>query len=101
MDVPVIPIYMANVWGSIFSYYFGGIKLRFPRELPYRIKIKVGDPIKGVDKNFSAYRLRQILAELAYDAEMTPRKKEKTLHYQFICNAKRHPLKKVFFDSGK
>jgi len=100
-DIPVIPIYMSNVWGSIFSYYFGGIKLRFPRELPYRIKIKVGDPIKGVDKNFSAYRLRQILAELASDAEMPPRKKEKTLHYQFICNAKRHPLKKVFFDSGK
>ena len=100
-DVPVIPVYMANVWGSIFSYYFGGIKLRFPREIPYRIKIQVGKPLKGINKDFSPYRLRQIISELAAEAEMPPRKKEKTLHYQFICNAKSRPLKKVFYDADK
>jgi acyl-[acyl-carrier-protein]-phospholipid O-acyltransferase/long-chain-fatty-acid--[acyl-carrier-protein] ligase len=98
MDVPVIPIYMANVWGSIFSYYSGKIQLRRPLELPYRISITVGKPIP---KGSSPYMQRRIVSELAAEAGMQTGNYEKTLHYKFLKQAKKNPFKKVFFDYNK
>ena len=98
IDVPIIPIYMANIWGSIFSYYSGKVKLRKPLELPYRIGITVGKPIP---KGTSPYMQRRIVSELAADAQMNIQPREKTLHHTFLKLAKKHPFRQIFFDYNK
>jgi acyl-[acyl-carrier-protein]-phospholipid O-acyltransferase/long-chain-fatty-acid--[acyl-carrier-protein] ligase len=44
-DVPVIPVYLAGFWGSIFSYERGKLFRKWPRRWPYRVSILVGQPI--------------------------------------------------------
>jgi len=96
-DIPIIPVRLGRIWGSIFSYYFGNVKLRRPTEFPYPATVTVGKPIS---KDTPPHKLRSIVAELAMETEMPPREREKTLHFQFTKRAKRHPFQKRFFDAS-
>jgi acyl-[acyl-carrier-protein]-phospholipid O-acyltransferase/long-chain-fatty-acid--[acyl-carrier-protein] ligase len=97
LDVPVIPVRLGMLWGSIFSYYYGKIKLRMPMELPHPASVTIGKP---VSKDLDAFELRQILSELAAETESKPRPEERPVHYQFAKFARRHPFKKILFDSN-
>ena len=99
LDVPLIPVRLGMLWGSIFSYYYGKIKIRIPVELPHPATVTIGKPIH---KDIEAFELRQVISELAAEAETVPRNEERPLHYQFAKFAKRHPFRKFLFDqSGK
>lgn len=74
VHVPVIPVRIGMIWGSIFSYYYGRLKLRFPKELPHPVTISFGKP---VPHGITAYELRQTISELAADTDMTPRPSER------------------------
>ncbi|MFQ5633004.1 MAG: 1-acyl-sn-glycerol-3-phosphate acyltransferase, partial [bacterium] len=45
MDCPIIPVYMHNVWGSIFSYQDGKAIRKWPKRIPYPITIQYGAPM--------------------------------------------------------
>ncbi|HPO91647.1 MAG TPA: AMP-binding protein, partial [Victivallales bacterium] len=98
MDIPIIPVRLGLIWGSIFSYYYGKIKLRWPMEFPHPASITIGKPVK---KDISPFQLRQIISELGAETEMTPRPEERPLHYQFAKIAKRHPFRKILFEKDK
>ncbi|MBO4647306.1 MAG: MFS transporter [Lentisphaeria bacterium] len=95
--VPVIPVRIGMMWGSIFSYYYGKLKFRIPRELPYPASVTFGDAIPD---GTTPFELRQTISELGADTEMTPRESERTLHYQLAKNAKRHPFRVLLCDYG-
>lgn len=95
LDVPVIPIALGMIWGSIFSYYHGKIKVRIPMEFPHPASVTVGKPIP---KDTEPFEIRQIISELAAESEEIPRDSERPLHYQFAKIAKRHPFAKKLFD---
>ncbi len=95
MDIPIIPVRLGMVWGSIFTYYYGKVKFRKPKELPYPVTVTIGKPLS---KDISPFDLRQKISELAADTEIIPRKDERPLHYAFAKIAKRHPFRKRFFD---
>ncbi len=45
-DAPIIPIYIGNLWGSVFSHAGGEPGLRLPRHLlPRRVMVRVGRPL--------------------------------------------------------
>lgn len=96
IDVPIVPVYLGMLWGSIFSYYYGKIKLRAPTALPHPATVTIGKP---VSKTLSAFQLRQVISELAAETECNPRDEERPVHYQFAKIAKRHPLRKTIYDS--
>lgn len=98
MEVPIIPVRLGLIWGSIFSYYYGKIKLRIPMELPHPASISIGKP---VPKDISPFELRQIISELGAEDEMKARDEERPLHYQFAKFAKRHPFRKTLFEKDK
>lgn len=95
-EVPIIPVYLGMIWGSIFSYYYGRLKFRIPRELPYPATVSFGRPI--AKENVSAFQLRQAVSELGADAEQTPREEERPLHYQLAKHASRHPFRVLVQD---
>ena len=43
--VPVMPVWLENVWGSIFSYYGGQFFWKLPRVVPLRVWLYFGAPI--------------------------------------------------------
>ena len=95
LDVPIIPIHIGKVWGSIFTYYYGKIKLRKPSKLPYPADVTIGEP---VSKDISPFALRQKITEIAAENDIIPGRNERVMHSAFAKRAKRHPLQKTLFD---
>ncbi|MBX7168170.1 MAG: MFS transporter [Pirellulales bacterium] len=47
-DVPVIPVYLGGMWGSIFSFWGGRFFWKLPRRWPYPLSITFGKPLTAV-----------------------------------------------------
>lgn len=95
VEAPVIPVRLGMLWGSIFSYYYGKIKMRIPEELPHPASVTFGT---AIDKHTPPFEIRQKLSELAADTEMDARKEERPIHCQFARIAKRRPRLNSFHD---
>ncbi len=48
-DAPVIPVYLDELWGSVFSYERGRFFWKRPRHWPYPVSISFGAPLHGVE----------------------------------------------------
>ncbi len=59
--IPIIPVYLDRVWGSIFSFIGGRLLAKWPSRLPYPITISIGSPLPATT---SAEKLRQTVQEL-------------------------------------
>lgn len=49
--VPVIPVYLAGLWGSIFSFKGGRFFAKWPQQFPRPVTIRVGEPITEQPEN--------------------------------------------------
>src|SRR5260370_6453100 len=45
VDVPIIPVNLDGVWGSIFSFAGGRFLWKFPRHIPYPVRVTFGKPL--------------------------------------------------------
>jgi acyl-[acyl-carrier-protein]-phospholipid O-acyltransferase/long-chain-fatty-acid--[acyl-carrier-protein] ligase len=63
LDCPIIPVYMHNVWGSIFSFEGGKYFWKFPKQLPYPVIISFGRPLPSTAKAPEVAAAVQALAE--------------------------------------
>ena len=93
-DIPLIPVSVGLVWGSLFSNYS---QKSFSLFHPARVSI--GKPLNRTDVD-TAFCLRQAISVLETESSMKPLRKEKTLHFQFAKNAKHHPFRRVFCQHG-
>jgi len=53
---PVMPVWLENVWGSIFSYYGGHFFWKLPRVVPLRVWLYFGAPITAAEATPEAVR---------------------------------------------
>ncbi len=60
--VPVIPIYLEGLWGSVFSYQGGKPLRKWPRRWPYPVTIRIGRPIADAT---DVDQVRKAVARLA------------------------------------
>lgn len=93
LDVPVLPIHIGMLWGSIFTNFYAKIKFRLPSEMPHPASIIIGKPI-SVDT--SGYHIRLILAEMAAEIEAIPHEQERPIHTQFAYLVRKHPFRRNF-----
>ncbi len=61
--VPVVPVWLENVWGSIFSYYGGKFFWKMPRVVPLRVWIYFGQALNAADA--TAAKVRRSLYDLS------------------------------------
>lgn len=61
-EVPVVPVWLDGLWGSIFSFSGGRCFSKWPRRLRYPVTVLVGEPLPPAEA--SAERVRQKLLEL-------------------------------------
>jgi acyl-[acyl-carrier-protein]-phospholipid O-acyltransferase/long-chain-fatty-acid--[acyl-carrier-protein] ligase len=85
LNVPVIPVQLDRLWGSIFSYQNGKFFWKWPRRVPYPVTVSFGAPLPSTTK---AEAVRQIIAELGGAAVEHRRTKRDLLHLRFIKTAK-------------
>ncbi len=64
--VPVLPVWLDGLWGSVFSFERGRAFSKWPKRLRYPVTVMVGNPLHVGEA--SAERVREALLELGGEA---------------------------------
>jgi len=84
-DVPVIPVNLDRVWGSVFSFEGGKVLWKWPRSIPYAVTVSFGPALPGTA---TAHDVRTAVAELGAEAFDYRRGAQVLLHHAFIRAAR-------------
>ena len=97
-NIPIIPINLDRVWGSIFSFIGGKFLAKWPTRIPYPITISLGEPLPSTT---TADDLRQAIQELGERAWSVRKASSQPLHHSFVSSMRKHPFRFVFGDATK
>ena len=61
-NVPVVPVWLDRLWGSIFSYQGGKFFTKLPREIPYRVSVAFGKALEPAAADLAT--VREVLLKL-------------------------------------
>jgi acyl-[acyl-carrier-protein]-phospholipid O-acyltransferase / long-chain-fatty-acid--[acyl-carrier-protein] ligase len=98
VDVPIIPVNLDGVWGSIFSYAGGRFFWKFPRHLPYPVRVTFGKPMPSTT---TSLEVRKAVQDLGAEAFARRKKYMHTLPQSFIHTARRHPTRFAMADGQR
>ncbi len=96
LDVPIIPLHLDRLWGSIFSFKDGRFLWKRPQRIPYPVTVSFGNPLPSTA---TAEQVRHLIAELASAAAEHRRTKRDLLHLRFMRMAKRRWFARCMADS--
>jgi acyl-[acyl-carrier-protein]-phospholipid O-acyltransferase/long-chain-fatty-acid--[acyl-carrier-protein] ligase len=96
LDVPVIPVYLDRVWGSVFSFKRGKFFWKLPEHLPYPVTVAWGAPLRST---VTAVEARSAIMDLGAEAMRYRRHPGDLLHTAFMRSAKRNWRRLAMADS--
>jgi len=95
-DAPVVPVWLDQLWGSIFSFERGRFFTKFPRSFPYEVSVAFGKPLSAETADIATVREELLgLGEACYSQREVLRKH---LGYACIEGLKRHPFRTAIID---
>jgi len=97
VDVPIVPVNLDGVWGSIFSFERGRFLWKMPRRIPYRVTVSFGKPMAPAS---TAVEVRAAVQELQAAAFEARKSSMKTLDRAFVRTARQRPGR-FFMADGK
>jgi acyl-[acyl-carrier-protein]-phospholipid O-acyltransferase / long-chain-fatty-acid--[acyl-carrier-protein] ligase len=97
VEAPIIPVNLDGVWGSIFSFAGGRFLWKFPRHIPYPIRVTFGTQLPPTA---SATDVRRAVQDLGADAFERRKEIIQTLPQSFIHTARRH-LRRLAMADGQ
>src|SRR5216110_2865361 len=66
-EAPVVPVWLDQLWGSIFSLRGGRFFTKFPKAFPYRVTVAFGKPLQADDADIPTLREQLLkLGEFCY-----------------------------------
>jgi acyl-[acyl-carrier-protein]-phospholipid O-acyltransferase / long-chain-fatty-acid--[acyl-carrier-protein] ligase len=86
LDVPVIPVHLDRLWGSIFSFEAGRFFWKWPKHIPYPVTVSFGAPMPSTT---TALEVRQAIQELSSDAVAHRKTASDRLDLRLIHNVRR------------
>ncbi len=95
-EAPVIPVFLDELWGSIFSFEGGRFFWKIPRRLPYPVTVYFGPPLadaKNVDD------VRRAVEQIGAHAVQERISKEVIPPKAFLRNCRAHRKKLLLTDS--
>jgi acyl-[acyl-carrier-protein]-phospholipid O-acyltransferase/long-chain-fatty-acid--[acyl-carrier-protein] ligase len=95
-DVPVIPVCLDQLWGSIFSYKGGRLFWKWPMPRKYPVTVAFGPP---QPQGISAPLLRQVIVQMSAEQAKQRAKSVLPMHRQFVRSAARHPFRPCLIDT--
>jgi acyl-[acyl-carrier-protein]-phospholipid O-acyltransferase / long-chain-fatty-acid--[acyl-carrier-protein] ligase len=95
VDVPIVPVNLDGVWGSIFSFAGGRFLWKFPRRIPYPVRVTFGQPLPSTS---TSQEVRRAVQDLGAEAFARRKKRMHTLPESFIYTAHRHPFRFAMAD---
>ena len=97
-DVPVVPVHLDRVWGSLFSFVGGRFLTKWPERIPYPITVSFGTPVPA---GTPAHEIRALVRELGEAAWRLRKPDRRPLHHAFIKAMRRHPFRLVMVDATR
>ena len=88
-DLPVVPVNLNRVWGSIFSRSGGRFLFKVPKQLPRRVTVAFGRPLAT---DTPLWAVRQAVHDLGREAWEHREPDIRPLHRSFMRSARRHPF---------
>lgn len=79
--VPVVPVCLYQLWGSLFSYSQNKVFWKWPQQLPYHVTIKFGTPLPPT---VTATEVRLVIQSLAAETSIEASKFLRPVHRQFV-----------------
>jgi len=87
-DVPIIPVNLDGVWGSIFSFAGGRFLWKLPRHLPYPVRVTFGEPLPA---SASSTETRHAVQDLGAEAFARRKNTCRRCRIRLWHTAGRHP----------
>jgi acyl-[acyl-carrier-protein]-phospholipid O-acyltransferase/long-chain-fatty-acid--[acyl-carrier-protein] ligase len=85
-NIPIVPVHLDQLWGSVFSFKDGRFFWKWPKKWPYPVTISFGPPMAP---NSSAFQVRSAVLELESEAVEYRQSAKDLLHTRFVEMAKR------------
>jgi acyl-[acyl-carrier-protein]-phospholipid O-acyltransferase/long-chain-fatty-acid--[acyl-carrier-protein] ligase len=86
-NVPIIPMHLDQLWGSIFSFKAGRFFWKLPEKWHYPVTVSFGSPLSS---GSTVNQVRNAVLELESEAFEHRPSADDLLHTRFIDTAKRH-----------
>lgn len=96
--VPIIPVHLDRIWGSIFSFVGGRFVTKWPSRIPFPITISFGSPLPSDAPVAEVRRAVQELGEAAWHHRKPDRI---PLHRAAIRSMRRHPFRLAMADATR
>jgi acyl-[acyl-carrier-protein]-phospholipid O-acyltransferase/long-chain-fatty-acid--[acyl-carrier-protein] ligase len=97
-QVPVIPVHLDRLWGSIFSFEGGRFLRKWPERIPYPLTVSFGTPLPA---DTPAHKLRDAVCTLGEEAWRLRKSYRHPLHREFIHAMRRHPFRFAMADQNR
>ena len=95
-EAPVVPVWMDELWGSIFSFKGGRFFSKWPRQWPYPVAVAFGKPLAAEDADIATVREELLkLGEICYSKRAVLREH---LAYACLRGLKRTPFSTAIID---
>jgi acyl-[acyl-carrier-protein]-phospholipid O-acyltransferase/long-chain-fatty-acid--[acyl-carrier-protein] ligase len=94
--VPIIPVCLDQVWGSVFSFHGGKLFWKWPQEIPYPAWVAFGKPLPATAE---AAEVRLAIQKLSADCAIARSHERRSVHRQFVRMASRHPFRPCLIDT--
>ena len=95
-DVPIVPVHLDRLWGSIFSFERGKFFWKWPKRIPYPVTVSFGRPLPSTA---TAQEVRQAILELGSAAAQTRKSRHDLLSARFVRSARANWRKFAMADS--
>jgi acyl-[acyl-carrier-protein]-phospholipid O-acyltransferase/long-chain-fatty-acid--[acyl-carrier-protein] ligase len=93
--VPIVPVALDRLWGSIFSFSEGRFFWKWPKRVPYPVEIVVGAPMPFDSER---WQVRDAVAELVARSRESRASRTRSLAYRFLRAARRHAGRTALVD---
>ena len=95
--VPIVPVCLTDVWGSIFSFHAGRAIWKLPQRVPYEVGVRFGEPLPPETTSAEVQAAIAEMAARALESRTSPRA---TLAHAFLRSARRHAREPALADSS-
>ena len=95
IEVPIVPVNLDGVWGSIFSFERGRFLWKMPRRIPYPVTVSFGTPMPPTS---TALEVRSAVQNLQAEAFYQRKSRMRTLDRAFVRTARRFPMRFMMAD---
>ena len=84
--IPIVPVHLDQLWGSIFSFKEGRFFWKWPKSWSYPVTVSFGAPLPS---SASVFEVRNAVLELESEAFEYRHSAKELLHTKFVATAKR------------